>query len=195
MPRGFRSPTRRPQFPAGSSGCACPSSRPRLGRPSCRTLLRWRRRAARSWPPRLPHEWHAEAAIWRMEANRRSAAPAYKASKEPRRQPSALWTLPGGLWCKRQDLAHYDVGRAAGGVGMSKLTGVEQLFEGRHFDREVIILCVRWSSDSHSAIAIAISRKSWRRGPCDRSCDDLEMGPTLRSRTQQAVSPRTSTHE
>jgi transposase-like protein len=22
--------------------------------------------------------------------------------------------------------------------------GVEQLFEGRHFDREVIILCVRW---------------------------------------------------
>ena len=33
LPRGFRSPTRRPQFPAGSSGCACPSSRPRLGRP------------------------------------------------------------------------------------------------------------------------------------------------------------------
>jgi transposase-like protein len=29
-------------------------------------------------------------------------------------------------------------------VGMSKLMGVEQLFEGRHFDREVIILCVRW---------------------------------------------------
>jgi transposase-like protein len=50
----------------------------------------------------------------------------------------------GGLWCKRQDLARYDVGRAAGGVGMSKLMGVEQLFEGRHFDREVIILCVRW---------------------------------------------------
>ena len=45
------------------------------------------------------------------------------------------------LWCKRQDLARYDVGRAAGGVGMGKLMGVEQLFEGRHFDREVIILC------------------------------------------------------
>ena len=27
---------------------------------------------------------------------------------------------------------------------MSKLMGVKQLFEGRHFDREVIILCVRW---------------------------------------------------
>ena len=48
------------------------------------------------------------------------------------------------LWCKRQDLARYDVGRAAGGVGMGKLMGVEQLFEGRHFDREVIILSVRW---------------------------------------------------
>ena len=27
---------------------------------------------------------------------------------------------------------------------MGKLMGVEQLFEGRDFDREVIILCVRW---------------------------------------------------
>jgi DDE domain len=27
---------------------------------------------------------------------------------------------------------------------MGKRMGVEQLFEGRHFDREVIILCVRW---------------------------------------------------
>jgi hypothetical protein len=28
-------------------------------------------------------------------------------------------------------------------MGMSKLMGVEQLFEGRHFDREVIIRGVR----------------------------------------------------
>ena len=27
---------------------------------------------------------------------------------------------------------------------MGKLMGVDQLFEGRHFDREVIILCVHW---------------------------------------------------
>jgi transposase-like protein len=27
---------------------------------------------------------------------------------------------------------------------MGKLKRVEELFEGRHFDREVIILCVRW---------------------------------------------------
>jgi transposase-like protein len=27
---------------------------------------------------------------------------------------------------------------------MSKLSSIEELFAGRHFDREVIILCVRW---------------------------------------------------
>jgi transposase-like protein len=27
---------------------------------------------------------------------------------------------------------------------MGKRNGVKDLFEGRHFDREVIILCVRW---------------------------------------------------
>ena len=27
---------------------------------------------------------------------------------------------------------------------MSKLLSVDELFDGRHFDREVIILCVRW---------------------------------------------------
>jgi transposase-like protein len=27
---------------------------------------------------------------------------------------------------------------------MGKLKGVAELFEGRHFDREIIILCVRW---------------------------------------------------
>ena len=27
---------------------------------------------------------------------------------------------------------------------MSKLKIVEELFKGRHFDREVVILCVRW---------------------------------------------------
>ena len=29
---------------------------------------------------------------------------------------------------------------------MGNLKSVEELFEGRHFDREVIILCVRWGS-------------------------------------------------
>ena len=29
-------------------------------------------------------------------------------------------------------------------MGMSKLKCVKGLFSGRHFDREVILLCVRW---------------------------------------------------
>jgi hypothetical protein len=51
----------------------------------------------------------------------------------------------------------YDVGRAAGGVGMGKLMGIEQLFEGRHFDREVIILCVRWY------LCFKLSQRDWWR--------------------------------
>ena len=31
---------------------------------------------------------------------------------------------------------------------MGKLKSMQELFEGRHFDREVIILCVRWYFDS-----------------------------------------------
>jgi transposase-like protein len=27
---------------------------------------------------------------------------------------------------------------------MNKRKGLEQVFDGRHFDREIIILCVRW---------------------------------------------------
>src|SRR3954469_9041563 len=27
---------------------------------------------------------------------------------------------------------------------MSKLKGLDELFGGRHFDREIIVLCVRW---------------------------------------------------
>jgi transposase-like protein len=27
---------------------------------------------------------------------------------------------------------------------MSKLKSLDELFDGRHFDREIIILCVRW---------------------------------------------------
>ena len=27
---------------------------------------------------------------------------------------------------------------------MARVLGLEELFEGRHFDREIIVLCVRW---------------------------------------------------
>jgi hypothetical protein len=39
---------------------------------------------------------------------------------------------------------------------MSNLMGVEQLFEGRHFDREVIILCVV------SSLQAQLAKTWWR---------------------------------
>ena len=38
----------------------------------------------------------------------------------------------------------YGSGRTGWGPAMGKLKSMQELFEGRHFDREVIILCVRW---------------------------------------------------
>jgi hypothetical protein len=45
---------------------------------------------------------------------------------------------------------------------MGKLKAVAELFEGRHFDREVIILCVRWY--------LRLAPSTWR--VC-RACADL----------------------
>ena len=30
------------------------------------------------------------------------------------------------------------------GRTMARFLGLDELFEGRHFDREIIVLCVRW---------------------------------------------------
>jgi transposase-like protein len=32
---------------------------------------------------------------------------------------------------------------------MAGFLGLDELFKGRHFDREVIVLCVRWYTRSH----------------------------------------------
>ena len=100
-------------------------------------LIGWRRKA-----PRRSLGSSTEAGFRRVDC----AGPAGARGESAKRSGGASRRplIEVGLWCKRQDLARYDVGRAAGGVGMGKLMGVEQLFEGRHFDREVIILCVRW---------------------------------------------------
>jgi hypothetical protein len=47
------------------------------------------------------------------------------------------------FWCKRDRLVDY-AGSLSREVSISKLESLEELFAGRHFDREVIILCVRW---------------------------------------------------
>ena len=41
-----------------------------------------------------------------------------------------------GLWCKISDVGE--------GGEMSHFGPVEELFAGRHFDAEIVVLCVRW---------------------------------------------------
>jgi hypothetical protein len=50
----------------------------------------------------------------------------------------------GRLWCKRRGRIGYSGGWTGWGPAMGKLKSVEEMFEGRHFSAEVIILCVRW---------------------------------------------------
>jgi hypothetical protein len=50
---------------------------------------------------------------------------------------------PFRLWCKHpRPIVYGGLSGIRGGV-VSKLSSFEELFAGRHFDREVIILCVR----------------------------------------------------
>jgi transposase-like protein len=40
---------------------------------------------------------------------------------------------------------------------MSKLKDIDGLFNGRHFDREVIVLCVRWYL-RYKSVCVILSR-------------------------------------
>ena len=60
------------------------------------------------------------------------------------RTRQSIPTFASGLWFKWHGPIGY-----AGGVNeprsaMAKLKTVEELFKGRHFDGDVVILCVRW---------------------------------------------------
>src|SRR5215475_9221636 len=48
------------------------------------------------------------------------------------------------MWCKRRRPINYIGVLSWLRLPMGKLKAVAELFEGRHFDREVVILCVRW---------------------------------------------------
>jgi hypothetical protein len=45
------------------------------------------------------------------------------------------------------------------------MLSIDDLFKGRHFDREIIVLCVRWYLGSNSALGISWNRV--RRGADD----------------------------
>jgi hypothetical protein len=51
--------------------------------------------------------------------------------------------LSPALMQKAKPIGYSGLSGSRGGV-VSKLSSLEELFAGRHFDREVIILCVRW---------------------------------------------------
>jgi hypothetical protein len=99
------------------------------------------------------------------------------------KRPGSL-TYSIRLWCKRRDLARYDVDRAAGGVGIGKLTGVEQLFEGRHFDREGIILCVRWYVRFKLSLRDLVES---RTRPVAGSYDHCALGVAIRAGVREAL--------
>ena len=54
-----------------------------------------------------------------------------------------------GLWCKL--LACLFSRCWVKGSAMTGVLGLAELFDGRHFDRKVIVLCVRWYLPSNSA--------------------------------------------
>jgi transposase-like protein len=51
---------------------------------------------------------------------------------------------------------------------MSKLKSLEELFGGRHFDREIIILCVRWYLRYKLRLAYSTQREQPFHGKVNR---------------------------
>ena len=67
---------------------------------------------------------------------------------------------------------------------MSNLMGVEQLFEGRHFDREVIILCVVSSLQAQLARP---GRDDGRTRPVASTYDHYALGLAIRTGVREAL--------
>jgi hypothetical protein len=64
--------------------------------------------------------------------------------EEPKKRDLGDGVYVHGLWCKYpRPIVYSGLSGIRGGV-VSKLSSFEEFFAGRHFDREVIILCVRW---------------------------------------------------
>ena len=50
---------------------------------------------------------------------------------------------PEGLWCelRERSITCRQIVRT---IELTKVLNMDELFKGRHFDREIIVLCVRW---------------------------------------------------
>jgi hypothetical protein len=88
------------------------------------------------------------------------------------------------LWCNRG--AFGDDGR------MPQFVPVEELFKGRHFDREIVVLCVRWhlSFKQLSRLGSYDERTGRRHGPHDNS----EVGATFHAGIREALETVRSPH-
>ena len=70
---------------------------------------------------------------------------------------------------------------------MGKLMGVEQLFESRHFDREVIILCVRWYLRFKLSLRDLASGDDGRTRPVAGPYDHYALGVAIRTGVREAL--------
>ena len=69
---------------------------------------------------------------------------------------------------------------------MGKLKSVAELFEGRHFDREVIILCVRWYLLIQAEPA-GPGGDNGRAGPVDGAYDHHALGAALHTGVRETL--------
>ena len=70
---------------------------------------------------------------------------------------------------------------------MDKLESLEELFAGRHFDREVIILCVRWYLRFKLSLRDLVEMMA-ERG-LSLAIHHHAMGPALHSGVREALAP------
>jgi len=71
---------------------------------------------------------------------------------------------------------------------MPRFVPVEELFKGRHFDREIVVLCVRWYLSyklSYRDLVTMMSKTGNWSGPHD----DSSMGAALHARVREAMAP------
>jgi transposase-like protein len=70
---------------------------------------------------------------------------------------------------------------------VSKLSSMEELFAGRHFDREVIILCVRWYLRYKLSLRDLVEMMA-ERG-LQLAHTTILLGTAVRARVHQALEP------
>ena len=64
---------------------------------------------------------------------------------------------------------------------MTEPASAQELFKGRHFDREIIVLCVRWYLTFKLSSRDLVQMMAERGYPVG-SYDDLALGAALRAR-------------